>query len=664
MASKTAQLNTARVVTEGGVVTENMVRYMAGKALATVAPHTAPWLFGAGMLPVSMATHAWWGTAAALPWASAGLALSGAGLTAVTWAVSRYRHALGRLQSTGTAAVASGWLLAATITGPTSRPTLDLGIWAGATLATAWNIRSIIRPKIDPEGAMLAPGGPGSLFKALFTQGQDKVEVEGVRNVKVGANAIAGTVQLGGGDTAEDLQRALPGIEAQHGLPGGSLMVTPNRANAGEPTATMTNPLLLDNPIPHPGPSAPGASVAKPLMVSTFQDGTQLGLGIVGQHLQIMGMTGAAKTTAIAWGIWGEFVTRADGALVVVDITKRDQTVAPARPALHGAVTEVNKARAFFKEWLPAWAEERLAEMGKRELIAWEEGCGLTYLLVSLEEAADVFEHIDMAEFVNLARMLRSAGGGFIWSLQRADSSQMPTIVKGQGGGKICAGVESAHDAGWGLTEEQEKAGAKPQQWRANHPGMAYADAQGVTRERIAMPSRFYDWGPTNAARVANFAAHCAQYPAEARPVDPITAKLLAKLGGQPTTPGGQPAGETKEASVAGEYLKPDPEMDAQDSARPVNPDADLPDAPDVPLGGAQAQKMPPEEARVALDRALQAFADGQPFAPRDLGGVLGETGLGRAWLQKQLKAKVSEGVLEHDPDADKPYRVRVLAGV
>lgn len=657
MGSKTMS-NPARLAIEGGMYTDHILRRQLAKGVSAAAPHTVPWLTGALMLPAAMGTHALWGSPDTLPWASAAMALSGAAITGVAWAVSRYRkHVLGRLQTTGTAAVASGWLLAATITGPTARPTLDIGLWLGGTLAVMWNVRNIVRQAADPDETELAPAaGPGALFRQLIksTSEQAGVEVETIKNVKVAPGKVSGTVE---GVTADDLQKATPDMERHGRLPMGSITVTPNRRDAGAPTVTVSDPLALEDPIPHPGPSAPGASVARPVRVGLFQDMTPVDLQLVGGHVQIMGMTGAAKTTAGAWGLWGEFVTRKDGALVVVDITKKEQTVAPARPALHGAVTSVPAARAFFKEWLPQWAEERLEEMGRRGLIAWEEGCGLSYLLVAIEEAADVFEHIDMAEFVNLARMLRSAGGGFVWSLQRADSTQMPTIVKGQGGGKICFGVESAHDAGWGLTEEQEAGNAAPQQWRNQAPGMSYIDMAGVPREKIAMPCRWYDWGPTNADRVRSFREHCERYPASERPVDPITGRLVAKI--EQAAGGGAADDDAKETTVWHEHLAPNPELDAHDRAHPVDVDEPLPEAPDIPLGSPAEEKLPPEQARAVLDSELEKLSD-QWFAPRDLSEVLSRTGLGRGWLQKQLKARVADGSLEHDDEAGR-YRVRVL---
>src|SRR4051812_47138730 len=103
------KITATRGIAEGGAIythyDNNVIGRVIAAGIAKAAPHLAPWIAGGGMIPVAAATHGMWGTAEALPWASAALALSGAGLTAVTWTISRYRHTLGRLQSTGTTAV-------------------------------------------------------------------------------------------------------------------------------------------------------------------------------------------------------------------------------------------------------------------------------------------------------------------------------------------------------------------------------------------------------------------------------------------------------------------------------------------------------------------------------------------------------------------------------
>ena len=627
-----------------GVITHNILRDLTARAVARVAPHTVPWIVGAGMIPVGAITHELWGDPGVLPWATAGIALSGAALTGITWAVSRYRRLLGRLQSTGTTAVASGWLLAATITGPTARPTLDIGLWLGGTLAAAWNIRTIIRS--NPGDGDEHDGR--ALFRKLIQGTAEKagVGVKGVKEVRIEPHRVSGRVELDGA-TVDDLQRAIPAMEARARLPHGALVATPTPADAGAPTIVLSDPTLLDKPIPWPGPSRPGGSVADPLRIGVYQDGTTAELRIPGSHLQIMGMTGSGKTTGGAWTIWGELVTRPDSCLIVVDITKGLQSVGPARPALHRVITDRGEAQAFFRD-LGAVLRERTDYLASRGMIKWAPGCGLSYLVIWLEEAADVFEHIDMEAFINLARALRSAGGTIVWSLQRADHTQMPTIVKGQGGAYLCFGVANSHDARWGISAEQEDAGAKPERWRNTKPGMCYLDAPGVAPERIAIPLRVFDWGRDDDERVARFAEHCAAYPADARPVDPITAKLLAHNA--PVAPVAQ-SDDLGVGDVVHEYLAPDPELDGG----VVDVNAPLGDAPDLPLGG---NRMGSEQARAVLDEALARFGDGRPFAPRDLGHVLSTTGMSRAWIQKQLRSLVEAGRLEHDPGSG-TYRVR-----
>ncbi|MFI6886724.1 hypothetical protein [Streptosporangium canum] len=643
----------------GSTTHHNMFKHLGNKALATVAPHTVPWMLGAGALPVGAVTHTMWGGTEALPWASAGLALSGAALSAVTWAVSRYRHPLGRLQSTGTTVVASGWLLAATITGPTARPTIDIGMWLGGTLAAGWNVRNIIRPfeaATEREAALTGP----SLFKKLLTGTAEAAGMDvGVSNIQAAPHKIAGSVDLSEGDTVEDLQKAIPAMEAAARLPLGSLVVTPNQQNAGAPTVTMSNPMLLEESIPWFGPSRPGESVAKPLRVGLFQDGEMTEVVIVGSHVQIMGMTGAAKTTAGAWGIWGELITRKDTALIVLDITKGEQSVGPVRPAAHRVVTTKTGAKQFFSE-LQGILRDRLDYLADKNLMAWEEGCGLSYLVVWLEEAADLFDVIDMTQFVSLTRMLRSAGGTLIWSLQRGDSTQVPTFVKGQAGGFACFGVANSHDASWGLSDAQDDAGAAPERWRATKPGMAYLEMPGVPVDKIAMPMRFCDWGSSNEARMRNFRKHCEQWPAAARSVDPITARICPNPGAlaNQEVPATQTAPEDDDdvKNVAAEYLAPDPEMDDG-----VTPNLDEPLEEAEPVEFSTPTKATPEQARAVLDQVLAEFGDGREFAPRDLGQVLTRTGMRRGWIQKQLKARVDAGALEHDAEAG-VYRVRALA--
>ena len=640
----------------GGVLKD-----LTARAAYKAAPHTRPWLIAAALLPASAATHYLWGDPGIVPWASAALSISGAGLTWLTWKVSP-RRTLGRLQATLSTAAASSWMVAGTIVGPTQRPLLDIGLWAGGTLCAAWNLRNIVGGAGDGE-----PGDGDTaraLFKRLFVRHGPEagVNVRTVRGVRAEPNKVVGTVQLDGTDTTEDLQGAVARIEAAASLPPGSLTVSRNPKDASAPTAVISNPLLLEDPIPWPGPSAPGESIAKPLQLGLFQDGTPCLVQIPGIHMQVMGMTGAAKTTGAGWTFWAEIGTRSDVVLIVADITKGKQTLDPAGPMLHSSITRKDTLRKLIDEWLPEWSRERLDRMGERGLITWQEGCGLPYLVLWLEEAADVFDAVDPDKFGVLARMIRSAGGTLVWSLQRADHTQMPTFIRGQGGAFVCLGVANAHDAKWGLSEAQADAGAAPELWANRRPGMAYVDAPGVPPTHFAIPMRFFDWGKTNEERVAAFAAHCQKFAVEKRgcPLDPATEKLLERIRqaeeGETVTVtitgnDGEPPGV---GDVVSEYLTiPDPNPDIT-----ADPEAPLEPVPDVPLGGGT--KLPPKQARQVLEEKI-AQMDGW-VAPRDLRDVLETTGMTRQWLQKHLRRLVAEGRLEHNPETGEYRLVAAMA--
>jgi DNA segregation ATPase FtsK/SpoIIIE-like protein len=101
-------------------------------------------------------------------------------------------------------------------------------------------------------------------------------------------------------------------------------------------------------------------------------------------------------------------------------------------------------------------------------------------------------------------------------------------MIKGQSA-YWCFGLASAHDARWGLSEKQQEAGASPELWGSDQPGMSYLHAPGIDKARIAMPLRTFDWAEdTDAIR-----AHCAHYPASAKTVDAISASLVRLPGGQ-----------------------------------------------------------------------------------------------------------------------------------
>jgi hypothetical protein len=246
----------------------------------------------------------------------------------------------------------------------------------------------------------------------------------------------------------------------------------------------------------------------------------------------------------------------------------------------------------------------------------------------------------------------------------------------------MCFGLLDASDNRFGLSEAQQNAGVNPAEWGIRTPGKAVLDAPTIPESRIAMPFRTYHWGE-NADIMA---AHAAAYPITARPVDPITARivggpvagtvkaapaparpsvtLVTGNGGQADNPGPEDDGP---GDPVGEYLTiddPGPEI----SADITGPDAEIEAEPgDAEFEFADApEKMTPDQARAAFATQLAEWtAQGrETFAPRDLYPLMEQTGMSRAWIQARIKnaCEADNPVIERDDSAG-VYRLLTPAG-
>jgi hypothetical protein len=287
----------------------------------------------------------------------------------------------------------------------------------------------------------------------------------------------------------------------------------------------ISDPRKLRNRQPWPGPSMPGASIAKPIRPGIWQDGEEVAYTITGHHLQVMGMTGAGKTEGGARGEIAETVTRKDAAVIGFDITKGDQGLGPLEPCLHGLYRE-NEETLTMLARVHTLVRARTDFLAARGLGKWVEGCGLTHLTAWLEEAPDIIELLNNANAYETwesdVKAARSAGIRWVISLQRADFSQMPTLIRGQLA-KMCFGVAEESDAAFGLSPVQRDRNATPELWQDSQPGMCYLDASCIPDPYKAMAMRTWFWGE-DTSRVAEFAA---QYPAANRPLDRVTASVL-----------------------------------------------------------------------------------------------------------------------------------------
>lgn len=647
----TTRAKAAELVAE----TNSSWEQVAAREVSKILVYFPPWLAWALAYGIGWVLHVFLATDDPMVagWTMLILGVGVMTVMGVTWWQSHARSTGGRIFSTVTALLAGVWECAATISGPHALWPGRLLLIGGLTLVISWNVRSALRRKGVDTTAMVSDP-----LSFLFGQGADRAGMPAVeaRTTRAGAHKIEGEVQLQEGkQTAEDLQRKVSYVESGMRVPPGSITTTIDPDDASKAKVVISDPRVMKRPIPWPGPSRPGGSVADPFRLSYWQDLDELAYVIVGHHLQMMGMTGAGKGFGGAWNYLAEFVSRLDGAVFAGDITKGEQTLGPMRPALHRFETTKAGVKAMLSG-LQAQVKPRTDYLASKGLAKWKPGCGLTYWLIWLEEFPDIFDCLsdkEQEQFMSMLKAIRSAGGTIVMSLQRSDYSQMPTLARGQLA-KMCFGVENSADAAFGLSERQQDAGCRPELWTNAQPGMAYLDAPSIAEGKFAMPMRTFAWGLDDRGEFdderanAEMRAYAALWPAAAKVVDATTA-ALARL-----SPAATPAGEGEEElvdddvrNVADEYLvteDPDPDMQAGlDDEIP-----DLEDGPPPTQFSLPEQKMTPEErGAVLMDRLHKLWdAGAREVSTGDFRSIWETTDISRAWFQKQMRRLSDAGVL------------------
>lgn len=512
--------------------------------------------------------------------------------------------------------------------------------------ALSWNIRGGARHSAMQE--MLAH---------VLGAAHEEAGLEGARVTITGPSgrALRAKVRAAPGTTATEIGNKVASTEAAAGLPAGSLAYAQNPGDRGVADLTITDPHVIDKPAPYPGPYAPGSSVAQPLRVGLWQTGADVLMRLVPVfHLMIAGMTGAAKSTGWGWSILAELVTRHDVKTYAVDITKGDQTLGPFRPALatdapgcDGGILVDPAKVARFLAWVREQIRPRTDYLAGKGLQAWREGCGIPLLIVWLEEAPDIIAKLtddEAEEWVSSLKAARSAGIMFVYSCQRPDWTQLPTIARAQFAGRIACGVNTSGDADLCLTERQGRANVEPEQWADRKPGMAFLDGPWVGDELIAVAARSWYWGGDDVA----IRTHCAQF---ARKPEGTADMGRRWPGTRPTVvtdagdPGDPPGRYDDPASlVAKQVLGDDQDPIDEDDLAPLPEGAGdwaFDDTPDQPPAGDE------RTARQVLDDWLtDRLAGNATFRAADLADLRAEVDMSRSWIYDELARRVSLGQL------------------
>ncbi|MGW4421924.1 plasmid transfer protein TraB [Streptosporangium sp. NPDC004631] len=658
----------------GGVV--------GGYLLQRATPYLPPWLLCAGTGVLSLPAHHLWADSAA---ASAGLTLASAALTATTWWAGKATTAQRRLHSTVTVGLATSWLTAAALAGPTTGPLQGLYLIGGSALAASWNIRHLLRTNTDPQNDGQGSGG------LLEKVGLAKTMVVGST---VAPNKATFQLQLPPGElTADDVSKAAPRLASALDVSPTAVRVHPDPDSHARAQITIVPRDLLKTTTPWPGPSAPGGSIAEPVVVGVYEDGTPAVLYFPGDpkqarnamHLLIMGMTGSGKSegglTALA-----EIASRRDVVVWASDPAKADQTLGPLLPALDWAALDMPSTTAMI-EAITAAIPARTKWLAKYGYKQWEAACaetqadgspGMPYLVCWFEEAAKTIRETDEDVFTGIGQEARSAGISLVVSLQRASGTQISTDTRASLGSSWCFGVRGEIDAGFALPDEALDAGAAPHAWRDKKPGYNYLAANGVPEQLWATPARSY---LTSRDQLTQVAAAFADVRAD---VDAVTGQAARQAAGaaftdrtrHPLT--GSPHTTTARLTEEGHPMHDTDDHDHDDveaeEFEGIDPEQPLAPARTVLHFGTRDQSprrpVGPDEARQAMADLLDEFeaAGMVEVGPKDFMDHCDRFGRTRGWVSGQVSAMVLTGRLRETDRAGRyrivPQSQPVLAGV
>jgi hypothetical protein len=502
--------------------------------LSRAMPHLPPWLAAAGIgITGGLGSLKWEESAAA----GVGLTLASVALTGATWWMGKSTTAQRRLHSAITVASASAWTTAACLAGPTAGPLPDLYLMGAPALALSWNIRMILRRNDAPT---TESGDKGLLEKVGLARAQ-------IGNAKVEPNRVTAPLAVEAGEqTNDDVSKALARIASALDLPTSAVRYQPDPDSSRRGELVIVPEDMLAEAAYWEGPSNLGGSIADPLVIGRYDDGSPMYLwlpgdpdaGRNGTHVLIAGGTGSGKGET-ALNLQTEILSRRDVLLWLSD-PKMFQDFRPLLPGIDwaaegGTPTEVmvEAIQAVIPartRWLvPAAAQ--VQKDAKHSCRADGRACGcagMPYLVAWMEEAASTLRNLGDDAFTGIAQEARSAGVSLIVSLQRPSYDQVSTSTRASLPSVIALGCDP-RDESFSLPDTVLDAGAHPGAWGNRRPGYCYLVTPGIDETRYASPGRTWGFGP-NAVSLMEVLADWAQR--NGATADPITAGAASSVAG------------------------------------------------------------------------------------------------------------------------------------
>ncbi|WP_256727285.1 plasmid transfer protein TraB [Streptomyces acidiscabies] len=627
-------------------------------------PHLPPWLGWAATGLAGVVGHQRWPDSAA---GGVGLTLTSVALTGVAWAAGKGISKQRRLHSAVTVAAGSAWVTAACLAGPTAGPIDDLFLMGGPAMALSWNVRMIMRH--NPEGTVGSPDG-GLLEKVGLARAQ-------IGAAKVEPNRVTAPLALQPGEqTNDDVAKALARIASALDLPKSAVRYSPDPDSIRRGELVIVPEDMLSEVVEWEGPSNLGGSIAEPLVLGRYDDGSLLVMWLPGNpdtgrnstHGLVAGQSGSGKGDA-GLNLLTEILSRRD-VIVWFSDPKAFQDFRPLMPGLDwaaegGTPTEVLVAAVEavipartrwlgahgYRQWVPEAAVEQTSSDHSCRSDRRPCGCvGMPFLVAWFEEAANTLRKMGDDAFTGIAQEARAAGVSLIVSLQRPSYDQMSTSTRASLPSVIALGCDP-RDEGFVLPDEVLDAGAHPGAWANRRPGYCYVVSPGIPEDRYACPARTSRFTHRAVPVMERLAAWAQDNGATA---DPVTAGAAASVAGRAYTgrtadtgasPAPHAAEEDDDMELAGLLIDPE---DAD-----IDPEAELPgdeDGDDTPIFGQETGRKPsPEEGRRMFDQALIEFEEQgrMVVGPKDFMDWCDQHNLSRSWVSKRLKDAALEGRLE-----------------
>jgi S-DNA-T family DNA segregation ATPase FtsK/SpoIIIE len=379
-----------------------------------------------------------------------------------------------RVYAAVTTVAAGGWLAAAALLGPLTRPLGQILVAGAMILAVPWWAHRRRRAKVRVERALAA--WP-DISKAIGLPGSQ------VMSATVDLWGWRARLRLARGQTIADVIARIPALESALGTFRGAIRVHPTRddkANRCEVRVLDTDPHA--QAIPWPGPS--GRSITQPVELGPFEDAEPCRVLFLRRHALFAGTTGSGKSGGLNV-LMATLAACQDVVIWAIDL-KKGMELGPWAPCIDWLATTPEEASALLADAVgilqarAAW----LAHTGQR---VWEPSSRMPAMVIVIDEYAELAEEAPaaMSDTDSIARLGRAVAVTLVAATQRPTQKAMGQgAVRSQMDTRICFRVRERKDVDLVLGQGMLNAG-----WHAhtlNAPGKFLVSAPEHTAPRRA----------------------------------------------------------------------------------------------------------------------------------------------------------------------------------